>query len=28
LLKRKFQYETKQRLRQGEYSNQQGEQIW
>jgi Ca-activated chloride channel family protein len=28
LLKRKFQYETKQRLRQGDYSNQQGEQIW
>ena len=28
LLKRKFQYETKQRLRQGDYSNQQGEEIW
>jgi Ca-activated chloride channel family protein len=28
LLKRKFDYETKQRLRQGDYSNQQSEKIW
>jgi Ca-activated chloride channel family protein len=28
LLRRKFQHETKQRLRQGDYSNRQDEQIW
>lgn len=28
LLRRKFQHETKQRLRQGDYSNRQEEQIW
>ena len=28
LLRRKFQHETKQRLRQGDYSNRQDEQVW
>ena len=28
LLRRKFQHETKQRLRNGEYENRQGEKVW
>ena len=28
LLRRKFQHETKQRLRQGDYSNREQDQIW
>lgn len=28
LLRRKFQHETKQRLRQGDYSNRQDDQVW
>ena len=28
LMRRKFQYETKQRLRRGEYENRQGDKVW
>ena len=28
LMRRKFQHETKQRLRRGEYENRQGDKVW
>ena len=28
LIRRKFQHETKQRLRRGEYENRQGDKVW